>query len=272
MHPYFDLNIRRILEERTVGFVKPSLNIRPLLVLLGMTGIGLSILTGYVYLSTFQVILHGDGVITVPRPMTVNYFVKFHSFTQNHILYARSISKKQLAGKRWTDLEMCRPVVESGGEVVYPCGLISSTLPFDTVVLVKDGRQIKPSTDGIANGLYRRRIRPLADSTGTSRPPGWPNRTGTVDGAESADGTIDLGQNERYVNWIQVAAFSHFKKLFGRFHNLDAGDYSVVIEQKGNLGRRSVVLREKRWMDIDTPWLPVFQLLGGIFILIPVFV
>lgn len=270
MLPYLNINVRRILEERTVGFNKPSFNLFPLYILLSVSCIGLSIVLGYLHMTTFQAVLPSSGTISVPRKMTLNFYVKFHNFTQNHILYARSISKDQLYGKKWTDLDRCKPIIRDEGQIVYPCGLISDTLPFDTVVLVGSEGRIEPSTKGIAKGAHKKRIKALSTDVAVTKPPSWPNRTGTLATEQSDDQVVDLSENERFVNWIQIAAFSRFKKLFGRFHDLEKGDYDVIVENKGDLGRRSVLLREKRLIDVDSYWLPVYLMVGGIFILFPI--
>ncbi|ELQ74852.1 Cell cycle control protein [Trachipleistophora hominis] len=270
MLPLFNMNIRRVLEERTVGFGKPSLNLFPFYVLLSLACISLSIILGYIHITTFQAVLPSSGTITVPRKMTLNLYIRFYDFSQNHILYARSISLDQLRGKKWTDLDRCKPIIRNEGTIVYPCGLVSDTLPFDNVALIGSQGRIEPSTTGIAKNAHKKKIKALMTNIPVTKPPSWPNRTGTLGSEQSDDQVIDLSENERFVNWIQIAAFSRFKKLFGRFDDLEKGDYDVVVDQKGELGRRSVVLREKRLVDVDSYWLPVYLMVGGIFILFPV--
>lgn len=264
MIPNFGPNFQRILEERTVGFSKPRLNLLPLYTLLCLFCCCLSLLTGYVYFTTFEAIFSSNGTISVPRTMTLNFFIKFYDFPQNHILYARSISYDQLHDREWKDLENCKPIITDDSLVVYPCGLISNTLPFDNILL--NGQA--PTTEGIAKSSHKKKIKPFSDVSSVSKPPNWPNRTGSIESVD--DSIIDLGTNERYVNWIQVAAFSRFTKLFGRFEKLDAGEYDVAVERDGDFGRSEFILREKRWINVDSLWLPISLMVGGIFIMLPI--
>lgn len=91
-----------------------------------------------------------------------------------------------------------------------PCGLHAKSIFNDTINLQFNERNIKISTDDLANKFDRKSLfKSYSNSTITD----WTNTT-----------------DERFIVWMQMESWSNFKKLWGRINeDLIPGNYTLKI-------------------------------------------
>lgn len=91
-----------------------------------------------------------------------------------------------------------------------PCGLHAKSIFNDTINLQFNERNIKISTDDLANEFDRKNLfKSYSNSTITD----WTNTT-----------------DERFIVWMQMESWSNFKKLWGRINeDLIPGNYTLKI-------------------------------------------
>lgn len=212
----------------------------------------------------------------VPKAMAGPVFLYYRltNYYQNNRLYAKSYSSKQLQGLALTAAELaseCDPLVgptegEHKGRVYYPCGLIANsyfTDRYDGLVRVRDagGKPLDPVVEYVASTekiTWPGNVANYKQSAYTVDqilpPPDWKQRT---DLKINSDGLYDevpkLYEDERFMNWMEVAGLPTFRKLYGRYDEkeLPAGTYQLRVA--GNYpvnsfqGTKSVVLSTATW-------------------------
>ena len=157
-------------------------------------------------------------------PVFVYY--QLRNFYQNHRLYAKSVSTEQLQGNSRTDSQLqseCEPIVYNRdlytntsitGDLLEadspanPCGMIAFTYFNDSFVLKNQGgNEVNISNVGIA----------------------WPTDLQKYKMPNPNISWINV-TDERFMNWMRIAAMPNFRKLWGRVEdNLPAGNYTLNI-------------------------------------------
>lgn len=143
-------------------------------------------------------------------PIFVYY--QLHNYYQNHRLYAKSISYKQLKGDAITVADAqsdCDPIIYNGNitatraldgtplnpnEIANPCGIIAYSIFNDSFSLTNPaGNPVPILSTGIAwpADLQRYKLGNISQM--------WYNTT-----------------DERFINWIRIASMADFRKLWGR--------------------------------------------------------
>ncbi|KAK9791624.1 hypothetical protein WJX73_003353 [Symbiochloris irregularis] len=153
--------------------------------------------------------------LTVRKAMTAPVFVYYEltSFYQNHRRYAGSEDNSQLRGVARTGsvLGGCSPEQYLAGNtsaVIDPCGLVAWTLFNDSYTLASGGNAIAVQTIGIA---YPTQLN--SQLSNTVHPQNF-NTVPTLRGG----GTLPdapLNTDQRFANWMRIAALSRFRKLWG---------------------------------------------------------
>ena len=153
----------------------------------------------------------------------VYVFYELRNFYQNHRLYAKSLNSDQLKGNSPSQSTLesdCYPIIYNRdlyinysitnksldpNATANPCGLVAYTVFNDSFSL---GDNIQISDFGIAwpSDLQKYKI--------TNPDEMWTNTT-----------------DERFMNWMRIAAMPTFRKLWGRIDNgLPSGNYTLSIE------------------------------------------
>jgi len=144
---------------------------------------------------------------------------------QNHRQYTKSRADRQLRGELVTmsDLAVCTPyiAVNGSGEIenaYFPCGLVARSRFNDTFTLYQ-----------IINGT-------LNNITWTKNGIAWKsdidNQFKTPpSGQDGFDIAMNRGlfTDEDFIVWMRTAAFPTFRKLYRYTDHLDAGTYSLSI-------------------------------------------
>lgn len=167
---------------------------------------------------------------TIEGPVFVYY--ELHNFYQNHRLYAKSVSDEQLKGKSIsseTAQTDCDPIVYNANlsvttsfkshtplvpdEIAYPCGMVAYSLFNDSFTLeYPNGSDVTILNSGIAWPSDKKKYKYEA----SDEPKMWTDIT-----------------DERFMNWMRIAAMSTFRKLWGRVEaNLISGNYTLVVNSR----------------------------------------
>lgn len=244
-----------ILSQRVEGsYVKsrPSQSYRTLLAI-GVFNVALGLCAAFTYssVSTASVVYSDDFQTSVFLPKGTNYlYIDIGGLYQNHLSYTKSINYDQLKGETLgLNLSDTKPFDYNGDLPYYPAGAIASTFFQDRISL--EGLEIE--TDDIS-------WRSEADLIGfTSYIPGeisipeyWTSATNentTPLNTTSGSGLPIL--NERFVNWISLAFFPDFKKLWGRVEVPKSGNYKLMVESSYDLSKsKGVLFSQKSTMGI----------------------
>lgn len=221
---------RHFLSQKLSGTYKTESNSVFLLLffLIGILNLTLGIIATFIYVNLFEtsVPYNSDLQTSVYLPSgRVYFFLELKEFYQANLRYSKSISYDQLEGQRPKNLKSADPLAYSDGKPIYPAGLLPNTFPQDEFEI--EGLEIQ--VDSIAWRSERDNVNQSAYSRDEVVPPPlW------QDYAE----VPNLGQNQRFVNWIYIAPFSSFRKLWGIVDVDREGTYTLNIVSRFPYGRK----------------------------------
>ncbi|XP_053560544.1 cell cycle control protein 50C [Bombina bombina] len=237
---------------------------------------------------------------SVPEKIQGDVFIYYglSNFHQNLRRYVVSRYDSQLLGENVTNTESiqkhanCAPFTTySDGTPMAPCGATANSMFNDTITLLYR----KDTTSTIQVPLLRtgntwwtdKNVKfknPEGDLTqafaGTGKPPYWQKPAYLLDPDESHNNAYI---NDDFINWMRVAAFPTFKKLYRRLSRvqqfsdgLPAGNYSYSIEYNFVVskikGQKHVILTTLSWCGGCNMFLGVaYTVTGGVLILASVF-
>jgi hypothetical protein len=202
-----------------------------------------------------RVAYSGSGNLTfhIPYMFTGQLFVYYElgGIHQNNYLYAPSLSRPQLRGKdenEETELASCRPRTRSSGRVIVPCGALPGSVFNDTFEFSSDFPAL--TRRGISLPQFRSHFTaPAAKYNNVNTSYQWLNEPGYRD--LFPDGQRD----ERFINWLRVAGFSPFRKLWAKTDDIvtiEPGMYSVEIESNFPVdafdGSKALIFADVAWL------------------------
>lgn len=205
-----------------------------------------------------------DVKAPIKGPVFVYY--KLTNYYQNNRLYAKSFSNDQLKGAALSVAQLassCDPLVGSGDKPYYPCGLIANSFfsdIFTKLTLVGSGQEVKISGKDIAWEADKKAYgKSSYNPEDVLPPPSWlaasfPEELRTEFNIKDRkyEEMPNLADNERFINWMKVAGFPTFRKLYGKIdEGLSEGKYELVINSNYDVdkfgGTKSVVLSTTTW-------------------------
>ncbi|XP_073440470.1 cell cycle control protein 50C-like [Dendrobates tinctorius] len=221
------------------------------------------------------------------------------NFFQNHRRYVISRFDTQLLGRNVTTKEniqgggYCAPFsVYNNGTPMAPCGAIANSMFNDTIALIyhKDLTNIKPvpmlktgNTWWSDKNVKFSNPKPKDDLVqafaGSARPPYWQKPAYALDPDPNNNGY----KNDDFINWMRVAAFPFFRKLYRRLSRIDeftdglpAGNYSFVIDYNFPVsrfgGKKHVILSTLSWCGGKNMFLGIAYTVTGAAIVLTAFV
>ncbi|OHS96642.1 membrane protein [Tritrichomonas foetus] len=201
--------------------------------------------------ATCQVTVHFDK--DIKSQLFVYY--ELSKFYQVNFMYTSSKSWKQLEGEfvEESDLKKCNPLLKDSNDIVYaPCGTVPLSVFNDTFQF--DSKLPKFTDEGITIPSIWKFFKQTNEK--------YPKAGAWLDNNTLFE---DGQQNERFVNWIQTAAFPKFRKLWAKTSNdvdIPKGDYVVTITNNFPVssfkGTKSIVFTETSWTGGRNMFLPYF--------------
>lgn len=181
------------------------------------------------------------------RRGTYNIYIEISELYQNNLHYSKSISYDQLAGAtRDLNLADTVPYDQRDGITVYPAGLVADSFFQDTMTI--PGLTVE--TDDISWDANRKMIGETSYTPGEIVPPeSW--SPATNQGTEPLNTVMGSGLpilNERFANWMDMASFAHFRKLWGRVHVEEAGDYELHLDSIYDLSDKKIFITQRSWL------------------------
>ncbi len=190
----------------------------------------------------------------IPGPVFQYY--RLENFYQNLRMYVKSVNAAQLAGRPLlaTELDSCSPLVSPDEKatkespVYYPCGLIANSYFSDTFggmwqvsrATSSGGEGAAVSTDAlfafsgenIAWPHEKIKYGPSAYTLDAIRPPpSWASNRKLVNSDGKYKAIPNFVNDERFQNWMSVAALPTFRKVYGRLDTtLPSGVYRILID------------------------------------------
>lgn len=181
-------------------------------------------------------------------------YYKLTKFYHSNFMYTSSKNWGQLEGEYESekDLSQCQPLLKVDNTILAPCGalphsIFNDTFDFDSAfpVIEKPGisepqtkkffKEPNSQYDGLGNWLKNNPIFPEGQ------------------------------QDERFVNWVQTAAFPTFRKLWGRTNKqveLKKGRYTITIHNnypvKSFKGQKSLIFAEVAWIGGQNKFTGIF--------------
>lgn len=148
-------------------------------------------------------------------------------------------------------LDVCKPFVRNNGKIIYPCGKIANSFPRFNIFI--DNKEI--NDNGIIWGSQKNFIKPTTYNLNEITPPiSWPKNTNLK----------NLNQNNRFVNWINIAAFDNFRKLHGKTF-LKKGNHNISVTSDNKFNNDKLVLAQTSAFGVKNLFLSVSLLILGIF-------
>ncbi|CAJ0916624.1 unnamed protein product, partial [Ranitomeya imitator] len=204
--------------------------------------------------------------------------------------------RKNVSGKTLSKIQgggYCAPFsVYENGTPMAPCGAIANSMFNDTIILVyhpdsssiihvpmlKTGntwwsdKNVKFSNPKPKDNLVQA-------FAGSARPPYWQKPAYALD----ADPNNNGYKNDDFINWMRVAAFPFFRKLYRRLSRVEAftdglpaGNYSFVIDYNFPVsmfgGKKHVILSTLSWCGGNNMFLGIAYTVTGAAIVLTAFV
>ncbi|RVD92108.1 Cdc50 [Tubulinosema ratisbonensis] len=256
---------KEILERRKQGRFKTSTGLyrNIFVLLLGITNLTLGLILLLTYAGINQVnIPYSKGttqsVLNINKAGEYKMYVEIRNFNQNFLNYSKSISTKQLKGEAIFDISKCAPLERNGEKVYYPCGLIANSFLQDKFTIL--GKDI--STQNISWSSEIKNIKSTNYNLNEiEAPPLWQPYTSLP----------NLENNERFANWINLAPFNSFRKLYGKVY-LEKGKYDFVVESDYPYGNKQIIFTESSWAGVKNYFLAITSIFCGIFMISGFFV
>ena len=145
--------------------------------------------------------------VTIDQPIedVLYLYYQLDGFHQNRQAYIKSVSWPQYRGKAPSDLSSCSPVEKDPANETFtmvPCGARSLSVFNDTFHIVNPGIQLIET--GISQSTFRKQFKPINSE---------------YQKGENYNIWLDSWENnmtnEHFINWVQIAATSKFRKLYG---------------------------------------------------------
>jgi hypothetical protein len=206
----------------------------------------------------------GSGVVpfTAAQNFTGQLFIYYEidGVRQNHFLYSPSLNWPQLRGQPYAteaDLASCRPLTKSDRGLIVPCGAVAGSVFNDTFVFSSNFPNI--TRTGIALPAFRD-LFAAPDNGSYGAEDQW------LGEGEYATLFPDGQTDERFINWMRIAAFSPFRKLWAKsatIAELIKGEmYSVTIESNFPVmqfeGTKKIVIADVSWVGGKNSFFQVF--------------
>ena len=221
--------------------------------------------------------------VTAPLAGDVTFYYALENFFQNHRRYVKSRDDRQLNGVSGDVDDACRPYArqDGSGTKVAPCGAVANSLFNDTYALAdatSSGANVSITRTGIAWPTDRNvKFRNPSPATDTSlagvfdayaAPPFWQRGVDELDTATPGNNGF---QNEAFIVWMRAAAFSNFRKRYGRLERsgeyaggLLTGEYTLTVDYNYPVtaygGRKRFVFSTDTWMGGKNSFLGVAYL------------
>jgi hypothetical protein len=251
---------RHLLSQKLRGCYWPrsSAWTHILMVALGIANISIGTLATLKYAMLFEsnVPYSSDTEEAVYLPSgDINFYLEVRGLNQSDLRYSKSISYDQLSGKRVKNLDSAKPLDYRDGEMIYPAGLLPNSFPQDEFRI--PGLYI--DTEDISWSSEREAVKRTPYTIDeVVAPPLWIPYTVVP----------DLSKNERFVNWIYIASFPSFRKLWGRVYVEEAGDYTLVIESLFLYGEKSVTFAQGSFIGTKNYFLSIGMVaIGSLLVL-----
>lgn len=209
---------------------------------------------------TFDIQIDDD----VKGPIYIYY--QLTNFYQNNFLYGDSKNWDQLRGKKYKkqkDLDSCDPVARAPeykrdknfSKYIYvPCGAVPLSVFNDTFEV--EGENLPTfSSDDITLKNFRKLFKD-------------PNSVYS-EGEHWMDATIFPGEqtNQHFINWVQLAPFSKFRKLYAKTDKksvLKKGNYTIKIHNNYPVhqfkGKKSIIMAKVEWIGGKNRFFGIFFL------------
>ncbi|OHT07261.1 cell cycle control protein 50B [Tritrichomonas foetus] len=196
--------------------------------------------------------------ITKPLPHPVALMYEISGLYQNHLLSMRSRSDDQLLGQyvRFDEMLECKPYRSidddpSPNKWILPCGLEAHTFFNDTFEI--SGLRPLNGPDYPETGIFPHELNTMYQ-TGVK----W---------LESRDEYLSDHLNLRFAAWMDTAAFSSFRRIWGitaETGTLQKQNLTIVISNNYNVssfnGTKSIVLASKDSYPSSSPYLGILYL------------
>ncbi|KAG0440969.1 Cell division control protein 50 [Dictyocoela muelleri] len=180
------------------------------------------------------------------------FYIEVHDFYQNHLLFRQNIDFKQLYGEKTYDLSNCAPLDRNNGKIIYPCGLIPNSFLQDNFFLYQNNKSVIIFTKNINLDSQKNKIKkPGYSGNEIVKPPLWKKIKTNLKG------------DEKFTNWINVSAFTPFRKLYGRINGLKKGNYTLEIENTFKFGKKFVHIAESSFIGNKNYVLSTFMIING---------
>uniref|UniRef100_A0ACD5TTT7 Uncharacterized protein n=1 Tax=Avena sativa TaxID=4498 RepID=A0ACD5TTT7_AVESA len=180
------------------------------------------------------------------RPIFLYY--QIGNFYQNHRSYASSRNDRQLLYKNAHLKKECNPETHTtDGAPIVPCGLVAWSLFNDTFTVDVNGETTEVNKHDIAWA---------SDKNNKFGDDIYPSnfQKGKLIGGATLNESVPLSGQEDLIVWMRTAAFSTFRKLYGRIKKDIMANATITVFIQNNYntysfgGSKAVVLSTTSWI------------------------